>query len=1090
MKKLGNALLVIFFFSIFGPSILFSQNNKNISDNKLNFKKAPILADSIIVQNFISSIIRNYGKSFKHYSSILQKKYTITKSFDGYAISFVGKDKKVESINIKLVHGAISFPKGELENFLTDNNYLFETKYNDFQRSMTLVNSDRMVKDQNILGNNEIDIGKILNRHRVYQGTINQYDQPSILYYDLQDASIFPFADGTRGKIVTTDPIWNTLIYFDRDDLLNGSKNFGDVPNGEFCSPKNLTYGRGEDMGTYWIYQVYVSNDCYNSVSRIDFKIYDDSTSPSEFDKTTLTTLNEDLKSPYDIAYFQSDSSKNNDKLWISESHFPEPTIACLSTDGDLLQRVIGYRYTSNNQTYTVLLQPGTKSRLAVYSLGFKSLSFIDEYNNCLVSCELNDEGLAEITSYSGGYVIEAEDVFSFPSNDRINSVNYLATTNLNYDWPYLYVTSGYAAPYFKSTSSKLHSFKMNKNVHTQYLGSTSTPYVTDYSFYDLHNTTMVNNYYDIFTIEKWHYSYGVRKYFPFADIHSEEVSNYCQDSNNQLTLKAVLTNDCWVKISAQRYDSATSAWQNVNVKSITEQVFNTQEAVVYRRAGWTESSEDLYLRIKLDLPSKDYIFGGKIKLNVKLYPEYDVSTNGDYTEKEYISNITSSCVLTHNGCPILYTMDEDNNFKMDNNLLHRAEYSDSAVDITDMYKLQEELYFDWRNDAEISIIESEDDISMFNIVKLWAVDYPLNMKLAVTENNQIVVYDSTTVSASDSVLLNGSELTTYLNYHNPGIVPIEGSDGDSLYANFSNPLLKWKHNGKTSEPHKGINTDGKKQLPDYIQNAKGIPNNTKSLLPIQNVAFISELSNVNEYLPSIKDTCGLLNATSINSTTFSGIFARREFPSVVVLPLFYENDSVEYLNIKWKDDYNIKYVGIAYLDYSSFTVTEMPLAAAETYTITSLSDEVEELSTDDAKYSEVNSTQFLRLRFDGSSLPTIADTKREYIIEVKGYYTGSKNKRNISTNELPKQFSLSQNYPNPFNPSTQINFDIPKTTSVTMIVYDILGREVKRLVNNEIKQAGRHNVQFDASSFASGVYFYRIEAGTFVQAKKMVLVK
>jgi hypothetical protein len=89
----------------------------------------------------------------------------------------------------------------------------------------------------------------------------------------------------------------------------------------------------------------------------------------------------------------------------------------------------------------------------------------------------------------------------------------------------------------------------------------------------------------------------------------------------------------------------------------------------------------------------------------------------------------------------------------------------------------------------------------------------------------------------------------------------------------------------------------------------------------------------------------------------------------------------------------------------------------------------------------------------------------------------------------VPKIYSLSQNYPNPFNPSTQISFGLPKSGNVKLVVYDILGREVKTLVN-DFRNAGTYNISFDASSLASGIYFYSIKANDFTQTKKMLLVK
>lgn len=89
-----------------------------------------------------------------------------------------------------------------------------------------------------------------------------------------------------------------------------------------------------------------------------------------------------------------------------------------------------------------------------------------------------------------------------------------------------------------------------------------------------------------------------------------------------------------------------------------------------------------------------------------------------------------------------------------------------------------------------------------------------------------------------------------------------------------------------------------------------------------------------------------------------------------------------------------------------------------------------------------------------------------------------------------PKEFNLLQNYPNPFNPVTEIKFELPQNTFVTLVVYNAIGVEVVRLVNNEYRNAGRYSVSFDGSNLASGIYFYSINAGNFKDVKKMVLIK
>jgi len=90
---------------------------------------------------------------------------------------------------------------------------------------------------------------------------------------------------------------------------------------------------------------------------------------------------------------------------------------------------------------------------------------------------------------------------------------------------------------------------------------------------------------------------------------------------------------------------------------------------------------------------------------------------------------------------------------------------------------------------------------------------------------------------------------------------------------------------------------------------------------------------------------------------------------------------------------------------------------------------------------------------------------------------------------EIPTNFLLSQNFPNPFNPITTIKYQIPEISFVTLKVYDVLGSEVVTLVNEE-KNIGSYEVEFNGISLPSGIYFYRLQAGSFVETKKMVLMK
>jgi photosystem II stability/assembly factor-like uncharacterized protein len=122
-----------------------------------------------------------------------------------------------------------------------------------------------------------------------------------------------------------------------------------------------------------------------------------------------------------------------------------------------------------------------------------------------------------------------------------------------------------------------------------------------------------------------------------------------------------------------------------------------------------------------------------------------------------------------------------------------------------------------------------------------------------------------------------------------------------------------------------------------------------------------------------------------------------------------------------------------------------------------------------------------------------------QFINSSTGWVTGSNSIFKTTTGgvigitpisgEVPKFYHLSQNYPNPFNPSTIIEFSLPKNANVKIILFDVLGREVRTLANQFMK-AGSYKLELNGSSLTSGVYFYRLQAGEFNQTKKMVLVK
>jgi hypothetical protein len=127
------------------------------------------------------------------------------------------------------------------------------------------------------------------------------------------------------------------------------------------------------------------------------------------------------------------------------------------------------------------------------------------------------------------------------------------------------------------------------------------------------------------------------------------------------------------------------------------------------------------------------------------------------------------------------------------------------------------------------------------------------------------------------------------------------------------------------------------------------------------------------------------------------------------------------------------------------------------------------------------------------STFPFLAPPHEGFENKHGRTYIGPIGLSGSSNGNIPKKFALQQNYPNPFNPVTNIKFEIPvgngRDHSVKLVIFDLLGKEITTLVNQQM-QPGVYSVDWDASNYPSGVYFYKIETGDFKESKRMVLIK
>lgn len=133
---------------------------------------------------------------------------------------------------------------------------------------------------------------------------------------------------------------------------------------------------------------------------------------------------------------------------------------------------------------------------------------------------------------------------------------------------------------------------------------------------------------------------------------------------------------------------------------------------------------------------------------------------------------------------------------------------------------------------------------------------------------------------------------------------------------------------------------------------------------------------------------------------------------------------------------------------------------------------------------NDVNNQSF-QFNFNRQPTAVVFDPNNDIVLKTASLTIGINNNSNI----LPSKFALYQNDPNPFNPATSIKFDIPQKSNVKLVVYDLLGKEIMTLVNGTL-DAGTHNINFNGGSLSSGIYFYKLQSGSFVETKKMLLLK
>lgn len=787
---------------------------------------------------------------------------------------------------------------------------------------------------------------------------------------------------------------------------------------------------------------------------------------------------------PYDISYFKHQTNPSEDKIWCSEADYQSPGLVCLNNNGQVLHKIKGIRYENNpGQYYFLYFEPHMQPRISVYSdvVGMLAFTFANENNNSIVGFMLNENG-EPASMFNDTVVYAVREHIDF--NYKLTSVQIHKPSIRSYLYPYMWVTSGGYAPPYAQTENMVHLFAINKFASFAYLGSTRMPRNTYRPFVGLLNLSLNDNYMDILTVEEWNWYYGVRRYWPFADIHSDYVTNYCSGGRDEMQWKAVFTNECNIRLRVERKPQNSTEWEPVKIRSvdgITPGPNTPYYIDIPRGKGWTAWTGEDPVDIQLKLPIEDYVIPGtQLRLRVKIFPEYLLpdDNNPNYVSpSDYIVGIDNQCLPIAGGCPYIYVKNTDDEFIADNNILNKSEFSSNVGDITDKYKLNVSPGIT-DNQLKIALVENETDHSYFDQIKFYAVDYNENYKFNITGSNDFILYNPSEVISTDYATLNNKTvITNLIQYTNPSIVT--GYINDVIYAHYPAP-----------QPGKGNDLNNSRSF-----FKKGIVDNTAINSITDSIAIIALLDNIKPPNPVIqKNWAAELTATMFSGATKTNSFSRRENFSEVIMPVFpYEPSSEDYLdhiNVNWTSDFRLRYLAVVPVLYNEpITISELPIDAA----IHSITGDVKpQLLEKDFNYAELQSQELINLVFNASSLPILpSGSKRDFVFEVNGRYVTSLAENRLSKKEniIPLKNELHQNYPNPFNPKTNIKYSISKDSKVMILIYDVLGREVMTL-ENDFKKAGSYEVIFDGENFSSGVYFFKIQAGDFTDSKKMLILK
>lgn len=414
-----------------------------------------------------------------------------------------------------------------------------------------------------------------------------------------------------------------------------------------------------------------------------------------------------------------------------------------------------------------------------------------------------------------------------------------------------------------------------------------------------------------------------------------------------------------------------------------------------------------------------------------------------------------------YSGCPVLYVHDGAK-YIAENDLLNTSTFERNAgTIINDKVIITKELKVD-DNDSSVTLAvkETGGDEDKFDKFTLYYVDHPAGINAGITQNGDIVLYEQKKIVPPFAAEKSGTDVTGILKYDSLYGEKVTGDVNDKLSVTFKKSTHK----------------------------------NSKSIFAVQSkhgLIIDPEHRERGPQVPVAKDIAGSVSfrdASGNYNYRETDISKRLDRSEILICPPF--NTDISGVELTWKNKFGISYAGIIEMTDAENSLQETQLISATDSKTGSI---IEKVKEKDDEVSESDSTSYIELRF---KVPEKAPPGmiRTYIFSTDGFYVkndfNSQHDNHRISENIEDDFKLEQNFPNPFNPSTKISFNLKKAAHVTLKMYDVSGKEVATLADEQ-KESGAYELTLNAEMLSSGIYYYTfIVNGEIVETKRMVLLR